>query len=932
MFRKRHTPQNCSMTPYCKPRRQPAFVFALLLSLCALTCASSQPATAQNPATEALPSPAARAVLNVVRWTGNLPEAAGQTVEVHFALYQDQAGGLPLWRETQPVKVGADGRYTVLLGASAAEGLPTALFQGGLAKWIEARPLSATPATANATPPARTLLAAVPYAFKSVDAENLAGRAAADYVTRDELQSAVAGSVQAAAQINPQATLGGAGTVNYVPLWTAAATLGNSVIAQSAAKVGIGIAAPATTLDVNGATTLRSTVNLHGTSATATAGVNSPALQLGASAYSSATKAAVAQNFLWQAVSAGNNTAAPTANLNLQFATGAAAPVATGLAISPKGQITFAAGQKFPGTGAITAITATSPLTGGGTSGAITLGLNTTALRTTLNPVYAQLGTANIFTAANTFAVPVTFAAGQKFPGAGSGTITGVTAGTGLKGGGTTGAVTLTLDTTKVPQLSAYNTFAAGASFGGETWFTGASTDWMLVTTNTSATAKGTILGQAAGNQLAIEGASPGGIGVLGATDAGVGVEGTSTGTGLAGSFTSSDITQPTVSVANQGGGPGVSASSTTGSAGSFSSAGTYSATVYAINNADGNAGAFYNNSPGRVALAGTNIAPDSTAIGTYGNVANGDAVYGIATGGGTGVYGSTLSTSAASEGIYGIAAKGDGVYGTSDPGTGVYGVSVTGEGMHATSISGNGIGASSETSYAVYGFSYNYTGGYFGTENGAVAALEAQNYGTGTVHTLFSTFKASSNGGICGIGSGGDLSCTGQVKTLVSAAGGARTVETYAVQSPENWMEDFGSGTLQRGVAVVQLDPAFAETVTADASYHVFLTPRGDSKGLYVIHATATGFEVRESGGGTSSLAFDYRIVGKRRGYEAQRLTDVTARFNAEAPSPMNVPARPAPRPQQAPRLMPPPERNQKPHTVARRIGPPRPAALESR
>jgi hypothetical protein len=120
-------------------------------------------------------------------------------------------------------------------------------------------------------------------------------------------------------------------------------------------------------------------------------------------------------------------------------------------------------------------------------------------------------------------------------------------------------------------------------------------------------------------------------------------------------------------------------------------------------------------------------------------------------------------------------------------------------------------------------------------------------------------------------------------VKTLASTAGGARTVETYAMQSPENWMEDFGSGALERGVAVVSIEPAFAETITADSSYHVFITPNGDSKGLYVINKTATSFEVRESGGGTSSLSFDYRIVSKRRGYEAQRLTDVTERFRAE-------------------------------------------------
>jgi hypothetical protein len=81
-----------------------------------------------------------------------------------------------------------------------------------------------------------------------------------------------------------------------------------------------------------------------------------------------------------------------------------------------------------------------------------------------------------------------------------------------------------------------------------------------------------------------------------------------------------------------------------------------------------------------------------------------------------------------------------------------------------------------------------------------------------------------------------------------------------------------------------VKIDPAFAETISASADYHVFLTPRGDSKGLYVAHATAAGFEVRESGGGTSSLSFDYRIVAKRRGFESERLTDVTARFNAES------------------------------------------------
>jgi len=170
---------------------------------------------------------------------------------------------------------------------------------------------------------------------------------------------------------------------------------------------------------------------------------------------------------------------------------------------------------------------------------------------------------------------------------------------------------------------------------------------------------------------------------------------------------------------------------------------------------------------------------------------------------------------------------------------------------------------------------------------------LFLSNYGTGGVtnfaakkmgpanDALFKTFMASTPTGTCGIGGNGDLSCTGQMKSLVSAGDGSRKVETYAMQSPENWMEDFGTATLENGVAVVRIDPAFAETVSGSNDYHVFLTPRGDSNGLYVINATPASFEVRESKGGTSSLSFDYRIVAKRRGYEVQRLRDVTESFN---------------------------------------------------
>ncbi|MGO9273995.1 MAG: beta strand repeat-containing protein, partial [Terriglobia bacterium] len=65
----------------------------------------------------------------------------------------------------------------------------------------------------------------------------------------------------------------------------------------------------------------------------------------------------------------------------------------------------------------------------------------------------------------------VTFASGQTFPG--TGTVTAVVAGTDLTGGGTSGPVTLSLDTSKVPQLAAANTFTGNQTVSGNVSVTG---------------------------------------------------------------------------------------------------------------------------------------------------------------------------------------------------------------------------------------------------------------------------------------------------------------------------------------------------------------------------------------------------------------------------------------------------------------------------
>jgi hypothetical protein len=85
-----------------------------------------------------------------------------------------------------------------------------------------------------------------------------------------------------------------------------------------------------------------------------------------------------------------------------------------------------------------------------------------------------------------------------------------------------------------------------------------------------------------------------------------------------------------------------------------------------------------------------------------------------------------------------------------------------------------------------------------------------------------------------------------------------------------------------------VRIDPAFANTMDKSATYLVFITPKGDNRGLYVTNESATGFEVRESQGGRSTLAFDYRIVAKPFGEHPTRLQMITvSRPGASLPQP---------------------------------------------
>jgi hypothetical protein len=402
---------------------------------------------------------------------------------------------------------------------------------------------------------------------------------------------------------------------------------------------------------------------------------------------------------------------------------------------------------------------------------------------------------------------------------AGTGTITGVTAGTDLTGGGTGGNVTLNLNTAATD--ARYAQLAAANSFISP----------ITISNNTSAIPLVVSQSDTAHVDAAIQGSISSGQNGSVALE---GIAGATSGSvfGVAG-------------VAQSGAGAGVYGvnghASSIGSEFSLNLSGVWgdssSGTGLMATSDSGNGVFAINNSYGRPAVEAWNLNP-ATAD-NY----EGPGIEGFSYGMGMIGYAQQFShTFVSDSGYQPIGVTGDtgftggiGVWGTADSGYAIVGEN---NGPYVTALLLN---SSSSPSYA----------------------LEA-----GTL---------SKN---CLVDTQGDLTCTGAKSAAVQLPD-QRWVRLYAVESPENWFEDFGSGQLLNGSAQITLEPTFAATVNTGADYRVFPVPNGDCKGLYVAEKTAAGFVVRELGGGASNIAFDYRIVARRKGYEDLRMEDVTEKRN---------------------------------------------------
>jgi hypothetical protein len=369
-------------------------------------------------------------------------------VSLTFSLYAGPQGGEPLWTETQNnVQLDPTGHYSVQLGITKPNGVPTTLFTSGEARWLGVQ-------LAEQGEQPRVLLLSVPYALKAGDAATIGGLPPSAFVLAAPqvgIVSAYATEEVTGQSVSPATatdvtTTGG--TVAVVPVFTTATNIQNSLLTQTG------------TTAIN----VRGTLNLPAAGvATATAGEDSQPQTLAASAFNSSTSGAVTQVFQWQAEPVGNDTSAPTASLNLLFGPSKTKPAETGLHIASNGQITFAAGQTFPGAGG------------------------------------------------------------------GSGTVTSVATGLGLKGGPITSSGTLTIDTTVVPRLNAANTFTVNQTVDGNLTATG-------VTATSASISDSLVMNSANGGPLAVSASPAGADAIFGYASASTGE-----GNGVYGLVNSSD-------------------------------------------------------------------------------------------------------------------------------------------------------------------------------------------------------------------------------------------------------------------------------------------------------------------------------------------------------------------------------------------------------
>jgi len=312
--------------------------------------------------------------------------------------------------------------------------------------------------------------------------------------------------------------------------------------------------------------------------------------------------------------------------------------------------------------------------------------------------------------------------------------------------------------------------------------------------------------------------------------------------------------------------------------------------------------------------------ATSTSGIGVNGQSSSNDGVYGQSTSGpagvfgymanGNGVYGST-DGNGGGMGVVGASASGSGVYGSSQSSIGVFGITKGSNGSGVSGQAGGGYGVSGFSSggTAIYG-SDSGSGGLAGAfhSSGEGVDIFAETIGlyVGVPggNTYYPLFLVGGGQSAFYVDGNGDIYYRGNANSVARTRDGL-SATAYNTKTTAPTLEDTGTAQLIGGVSTVRLDPLCARTIDASTPYRIFLTPAGDSRGLYVASRSTAGFVIRESQGGRSSLSFDYRIVAAPIGRSREHMALVDRDAPRVVPHVQNAPTLrralvpPQPRPQ---------------------------------
>jgi hypothetical protein len=171
---------------------------------------------------------------------------------------------------------------------------------------------------------------------------------------------------------------------------------------------------------------------------------------------------------------------------------------------------------------------------------------------------------------------------------------------------------------------------------------------------------------------------------------------------------------------------------------------------------------------------------------------------------------------------------------------------------------------------------------------------------GVGGGGDIFQGLNSASTA-VFNVSDGGNIVIAGEIFTSGTCNGGCtrtRRVQSYVPHESVPMSEDVGEAQLVDGHAYVPISADFANVIDRRTTYLVFITPEGNSRGVYVSDKSHGGFAVHENEGGHSTLAFSYRIVAKPYGEDETRLPMVNLKSEPRRTFvKMHTPARSTPK-----------------------------------